>query len=111
MGLLASAGFALFKWRKRRNASVYDRPPPPGIYSEGDKREVEVSVTYAEEQNPIGQTQGGGMSKVVSNWIQSTPNRYSKRSDVARPAPAFAGPDRGRDTQYTGFTGSEANWG
>ena len=117
MGLLATVAFVLFKWRKRRNASVYNRPPPPGIYSEDEereaekKREAEVNVTDVEEQQPIGQARGNSMFQVVNSWIQATPNRYSKNENLAPPAPAFVAPERTRDTQYTGITSSEARWG
>lgn len=109
-----SVGFVLFKWRKRRNASVYDRPPPPGIYSEDEKRKAEVGVAQIPEEQAAGQGQGAGMFRVVNSWIQSTPNRYSRGGEAAPPAPpapAFLTPGRNRDTMNTRVTGSEAKWG
>ena len=109
-----SVGVVLFKWRKRRKASVYDRPPPPGIYSEEEKRDAEVAVTQVPEEQPVGQARGGSMFQVVNSWIQGTPNRYSRGAEVAPPPPAFLTPGRNRDTVNTGITGvtgSEAKWG
>lgn len=108
---MMSVGFVLFKWRKRRKDSVYDRPPPPGIYSEDEKRDAEIGVAKVPEEQTAGRGAGGGMFQMVNSWIQGTPNRYSKGAEVAPPQPAFLAPGRSRDTMATGITGSDVKWG
>lgn len=107
---MMSVGFVLFKWRKRRKASVYDRPPPPGIYREGEKGDAEVAVAQVPEDEPAGQGRGG-MFHMVNSWIQSTPNRHSKGADVAPPQPVFFAPERNRETLNSATTGSDRKWG
>ncbi|MBE3044099.1 hypothetical protein IMZ48_16315, partial [Candidatus Bathyarchaeota archaeon] len=88
---MMALGFFVFKWRKRRSASVYDRPPPPGIYGEGEKRDAEVTIAYAGEEKGGGAGRQGGVSRQVSSWTRGTADRYS-RGAVAAPAPVFASP-------------------
>lgn len=102
---MMTLGFILFKWRKRRKASVYDRPPPPGIYGEGEKRDAEVAVAYVGEEGDRGAApREEGMFWQVRSWIKGTADRYS-RGGVEAPAPVFVSPGRNRET------GSEAKWG
>lgn len=114
LGLLMALGFLLFKWRKRRNASVYDRPPPPGIYGEDDeKRDAEVSVAYAGEEQRVDAPRSEDMFRQVGSWIRATADRYS-RPGPEPPEPVFVFPGRNRDTgsgARNRDTGSEERWG
>ena len=101
-------GFALFKWRKRRAASVYDRPPPPGIYSEEEKRDAEVTVMYAGETPQRPQEErvsgGGGAFGMVRNLMRGS-GTEPQGARLGAPEPTFVMQGRNRDT------GSEAQWG
>lgn len=106
LGLLIALGIFFFKWRKRRGASVYDRPPPPGVHDEYKKRGSGAPVVHVEQ---LGDGSGDGAARGsadrrVSSWIRGTASMFSQRGLTA-PAPVFVGRGSNRET------GSEAKWG
>ena len=100
LGILIALGIFLFKWRKRHNASVYDRPPPPGVHDEDEKWDSVAPIVQV-EQLKDGSGDGaahGSADRRVSSWIRGTASRSSPRTLTA-PAPVFFDP---RDIRRTG---------
>ena len=98
--LLVALGIIVFKWRKRQNASVYDRPPPPGIHDGDDKRGSGAPVIHVEQLGDkvrYGPARGS-VDRRVSSWIRGTASRFSLKV-LAAPAPVFAGPRSNAGTE------------
>lgn len=103
---MIALGIILFKRRKPRGVSVYDRPPPPGVYYKGEKPGSGAPVVQVEElrDNPGGGAARGSADRRVSSWIRGTASMFSARA-VTAPAPVVVGGRSNRET------GSEAKWG
>lgn len=103
---MIALGIILFKRRKPRGVSVYDRPPPPGVYYKGEKPGSGEPVVQVEQ---LGDSSGdgaarGSANRRVSSWIRGTASMFSARP-LAAPAPVVVAARSNRET------GSEAKWG
>ncbi|SPO00132.1 uncharacterized protein DNG_02983 [Cephalotrichum gorgonifer] len=97
LGLMVTVGLALYKWRKRHNAAVYDRPAPPGVYTSDEKQAAVMDAAMRAVYNDDGNEEPGrlysehnvsrqepeGAYQKVTSWIKDTANRVSERTEWA----------------------------